>query len=69
MKRKLWVLYIMSEVDAEPIPVVVRPFTRFEMRRMEQHVELLERVGVAARFDPTREDVVEVWTSRSKARP
>lgn len=61
MKKKLWVLYIMSETDAEPMPVVVRPFTRFEMRRMEQHVELLERVGVAARFDPTREEVVEVW--------
>lgn len=69
MKRKLWVLYVMSDVDTEPMPVVIRPFTRFEMRRMEQHVEILERVGVAARFDATREEVVEAWISRSKARP
>ena len=64
MKRKLWVLFIMSEDNAEPTPVVVRPFTRFEMRRMEQHVELLERAGVPARFDPVREEVIASWTSR-----
>ena len=68
MKRKRWVLFIMSEDNAEPTPVVVRPFTRFEMRRMEQHVELLERVGIPARFDPTREEVVDAWTSRSSTR-
>ncbi|AWY05066.1 hypothetical protein SEA_HORTUS1_88 [Microbacterium phage Hortus1] len=63
MKRKLWVLFIMNEADAEPIPVVIRPFTRFEMRRMEQHVKLLEGVGVPARFDPVREEVVDSWTA------
>lgn len=62
--NKLWVLFIMSETDAEPVPVVIRPFTRFEMRRMQQHVELLERVGISARFDPVREEVVEAWMSR-----
>lgn len=64
MKRKLWVLYIMDAVTAEPMPVVVRPFTRFEMRRMEQMEALLERVGVPARFDPTREEVLNAWTSQ-----
>ncbi|QZD97679.1 hypothetical protein SEA_PLATTE_87 [Microbacterium phage Platte] len=63
MKRKLWVLFIMNEADAEPIPVVIRPFTRFEMRRMEQHARLLEGVGVPARFDPVREEVVDSWTA------
>ena len=60
MKRKLWVLFIMSEDNAEPTADVVRPFT--------QHVELLERVGIPARFDPTREEVVDAWTSRSSTR-
>lgn len=64
MKRKLWVLFVMSEDNAEPVPVVVRAFTRFEMRRMQQNVELLERAGVPARFDPVREEVIASWTSR-----
>ena len=49
--------------DAEPKPVVVREFTRFEMRRMEAAVTILERYGVPARFDPVREEVVNSWTS------
>lgn len=64
MKRKLWVLFIMDALTAEPMPVVIRPFSRFEMRRMEQMEALMERVGVPARFDPVREEVVEAWTSR-----
>ena len=63
MKRKLWVLSIMDEKTAEPKPVVVREFTRFEMRRMEAAVTILERYGVPARFDPEREEVVNSWTS------
>lgn len=63
MKRKLWVLFIMNEADAEPKPVVIREFTRFEMRRMEAAVEILERYGVPARFDPVREEVVDSWTA------
>lgn len=63
MKRKLWVLFIMNQADAEPMPVAIQPFTRFEMRRMEQHVKLLEGVGVEARFDPVREEVVNSWNT------
>ena len=62
MKRKLWVLFVMGD-DAEPNPVVVREFTRFEMRRMEAAGTILERYGVPARFDPVREEVVNSWTS------
>ena len=63
MNEKSWVLFIMNEEDAEPKPVVIRPFTRFEMRRMEASVKILERYGVPARFDPVREAVISSWTA------
>ncbi|QDH48094.1 hypothetical protein SEA_DEJAVU_87 [Microbacterium Phage DejaVu] len=61
MSEKLWVLFIMDEETAEPKPVVVRSFTRFEMRRMESAVRALEHYGVPARFDAVREEVVSTW--------
>lgn len=64
MAKRLWVLFVMNEKNAEPIPAVVRPFTRFEMRRMEEHVNELERLGLPARFDPIREEVIASWTGR-----
>lgn len=66
MKRKLWGIFIMSDVDAEPILAGVRPFTRFDKPIADQIVATLESVGVAARVDPVREEVVEVWLNRSR---
>lgn len=63
----LWVFYVMDELTAEPKPVVVRPFTRFEMRRMDSSVRAFEHYGIPARFDAVREEVVNSWISHSAA--
>lgn len=69
VRNKLWGIFIASNVDAEPILVGTRAFTRFDKPIADQIVAMLERIGVPARVDPVREEVVEAWINRSSTRP
>ena len=66
MRAKLWGIFIMDETDAEPVLAGVRPFTRLDKPIADQVVAMLEGVGVPARVDPVREEVVEAWLNRSR---
>lgn len=63
MSEFVWVLYVMDAATAEPMPVLTRPFTRFEMRRMDSAVRALEAWGTPARFDKVRREVALSWTT------
>lgn len=65
---KVWILYRMSEIDAEPIAVCWLPFTRFNKTRMDARLAILEHYGMPCRIDAVNEKEVDKWTSPSARR-